>query len=384
MQLDDTEERVLLRDAVAALAADHGSEWFLQQARSGGTTDALRRAAGEAGFLGVNLPEELGGGGRGVTELAIVAEELAAGGCPLLLIVVSPAICGEVIARHGTPEQARRWVPPIARGESIMAFALTEPDAGSNTYALRTRAEPDGSGWRLSGAKHYISGVDQADAVLVVARTGTDPHGRARLGLFVVDTDAPGVTAEPIPVEITSPERQFVLTFDGTPLAPDRFVGLRDGALRSLFDGLNPERITGAAQANGLGRYALAKASRYANEREVWDVPIGAHQGVAHPLAEAYVATEQARLMTARAGELHDAGDPRAGEAANMAKFAAGEASLQALDAAIQTHGGHGLSQEYGLAAYWGAARLTRTAPVSREMILNHIAQHSLRLPRSY
>ncbi len=339
----------------------------------------LWRELGEHGFLGVNLPEEHGGGGAGMSELAIVAEECARAGCPVLLLAVSPTICGSIIARHGTADQKQEWLPAIASGELTMAFAITEPDAGSNSHRLSTMATKDGNEWLLNGTKQFISGIDESQAVLVVARTGEE----GRLGLFVVDTDAPGFSKQEIPVEIVAPEKQYTLFFDDVRLGEDRLVGEAGEGLKAAFAGLNPERIMGAATVNGIALYALEKAAGYARDREVWDVPIGSHQGVAHPLAKAKIEVELARLMTQKAAALYDAGED-AGEASNMAKYAAAEASLGALDTAIQTHGGMGLTSETGLADLWFAARLVRTAPVSREMILNYVAQHSLGLPRSY
>jgi alkylation response protein AidB-like acyl-CoA dehydrogenase len=236
----------------------------------------------------------------------------------------------------------------------------------------------------LRGQKYYISGVDDADAVLVVARTGpAGPNGRAPLSLFVVDTDAPGLVREPLPVSVTLPERQFTLHFDDVRVPADRLIGTEGDGFTQVFHGLNPERITGAALCVGIGRYVLGKAAVYASTRVVWDQPIGAHQGVAHPLAAARIQVELAALMTHKAAWQHDQGQP-AGEASNMAKYAAAEAALAAADAAIQSHGGNGLATEYGLLPYWGLARLLRIAPVNREMILNYVAQHTLGLPRSY
>jgi alkylation response protein AidB-like acyl-CoA dehydrogenase len=186
-----------------------------------------------------------------------------------------------------------------------------------------------------------------------------------------------------LPVSVTLPERQFTLFFDDVRVPADRLVGVEGEGFRQVFHGLNPERVTGAALCVGIGRYALAKAAGYARERVVWDTPIGSYQGISHALAKAKIEVEAAALLTAQAAWLHDHGEP-AGEASNMAKYAAAEAALAALDAAIQTHGGNGVSAEYGLIPLWGLARLLRIAPVSREMILNYIAQHSLGLPRSY
>jgi len=383
MDFQETGEQKMVREAVRKIASGFGRAYYVEKARAGQKTTELWSAVAEAGFVGINLPEAYGGGGMGVSELALVCEELAAQGCPLLLLVVSPAICGEIIARFGSEGQKQAWLPGLASGRSRMAFAITEPDAGSNSHNLSTTATRTGECYRLHGQKYYISGVDESEQVLVVARGSADAGGRARLSLFVVDTDAPGLRKTPIPVEIVGPEKQFTLFLDDVTVPADRLIGEEGGALRRLFAGLNPERITGAAMAIGSGRYALDKASAYANARRVWGAPIGAHQGLSHPLAKAKIELELARLMTQKAAWLHDRGLD-AGEAANMAKYAAAEAALACLDQAIQVHGGNGFATEFGLLDMWGATRLARTAPVSREMVLNYVAEHSLGLPRSY
>jgi alkylation response protein AidB-like acyl-CoA dehydrogenase len=381
-----TQEHELLRSAVAEIARSFGHEYYVARARSGEKTDELWDAVAAQGFLGVHVPEEHGGGGAGMVELAIVTEELAAAGCPLLLIVVSAAICAALVARFGTDAQRDAWLPGLAAGEK-MAFAITEPDAGSNSHNLTTRATRDGDVFRLRGTKTFISGVDEAPRMLVVTRTGTnDATGKGELSLFVVDTDAPGLERTAIPVEICAPEKQFVLFFDDVEVPADRLLGDEGEGLRQVFFGLNGERITSAALATGIGRYALERATEYARDRQVWEVPIGAHQGIAHPLAAAKVDLELARLMNEKAAWSQDHGaDARTtGEAANMAKYAAAEAAMACLDRAIQTHGGNGMTSEYGLADLWGLTRLLRIAPISREMVLNFVAHQSLGLPRSY
>jgi alkylation response protein AidB-like acyl-CoA dehydrogenase len=386
MEFEASPEQGMLRDAVAKIGAGFGHTYFQEQTRTGGRTDELWHAVAEPGFLSVHLPEAYGGGGGGISELAIVTEELATQGCPLLLILVSAGISAEVVARFGTEAQKQRWLPGLTTGEK-MVFAITEPDAGSNSHNLSTTATRDGDVYRIRGTKTYISGVDEAAAVLVVTRTGFDEEsGRGTLSLFVVDTDAPGLERTLIPVEISAPEKQFQLFFDDVEVPVDRLIGTEDEGLRQVFFGLNPERILSAALCTGIGRYALARASEYANERQVWGVPIGQHQGIAHPLATAKIELELARLMTQKAAWMHDHSDDRvaAGEAANMAKYASAEAGMHCLDAAIQTHGGNGMATEYGLADLWGLLRLLRIAPVSREMILNFVAQQSLGLPKSY
>jgi alkylation response protein AidB-like acyl-CoA dehydrogenase len=218
-----------------------------------------------------------------------------------------------------------------------------------------------------------------------VTRTGADGQGRGLLSLFIVDTDAEGLEFRPIPMEIQAPDHQFTVFLDHVRVPAGRLVGgVPDRGLTQVFSGLNPERVNVAAQATGLGRYFLAKAVTYASQRQVWQVPIGAHQGVAHPLAEVKVQLDLARLMNSKAAWLFDHRSPDVGEAAAVAKLAAADAALLALDQSVQVHGGNAFASEYGLGDLWGLTRLMRSAPVSREMVLNYLAQHSLGLPRSY
>lgn len=386
MSFIETDEQKALRAAVGKLAERYDyTGYALPRARAGEPLTELWQEAGALGFLGVSIPEEYGGGGAGIYELALVQEELAARGAGLLMIVVSPAICGTVIGRYGTDTQKSRWLTRLADGSAIMAFGITEPDAGSNAHRITTTARRDGDDWLLTGRKIYISGVDQADAVLIVARTEDARTGRLKPALFIVPTDADNFEKRPIEMDLTIPDRQFMLFLDDVRLPAEALVGSEDAALMQLFAGLNPERILGAAMAVGMGRYALDRAVAYAGQRTVWKTPIGAHQGIAHPLARAKIELELAKVMMQKAAVLYDSGDDLgAAEAANMAKYAAAEAAINALDQAVHIHGGGGLTKEYGLAAMLGAARIARIAPVSREMIFNYVAEHSLGLPKSY
>ncbi|WP_188588690.1 acyl-CoA dehydrogenase family protein [Gordonia jinhuaensis] len=381
----ETPERAALRASVAAMSARYGQEYFLACAREGRKTDELWSEAGKLGFIGVNLPEEYGGGGAGMYELSIVMEELAASGSGLLMLVVSPAICGNIIARFGTDVQRQTWLPGLASGEITMAFGITEPDAGSNSHNITTTARRDGDDWILNGRKIYISGVDQADAVLIVGRFEDARTGKLRPALFIVPTDAPNFEYTPIEMELINPEKQFLVYLDDVRLPSEALVGDADSAFGQLFAGLNPERIMAAASAVGMGRFALDKAVSYAKERTVWKGPIGMHQAIAHPLAQAKVELEMAKLMMQKAATLYDSGDDwGAAEPANMAKYAAAEACVKAVDQAVHTMGGAGLTSEYGVAPLLSLARIARVAPVSREMILNFVAQTSLGLPKSY
>jgi alkylation response protein AidB-like acyl-CoA dehydrogenase len=401
----ETDEQAALRKAVAELGKRYGHEYTAPRARAREPLTELWQDVGKSGFIGLNLPEQYGGGGAGMYELALVGEELNAAGCGLLMMVVSPAINGTIISRFGTDEQKQRWLPGIASGETIMAFGITEPDAGSNSHNITTTAQRDGSDWILNGRKIYVSGVDHADAILIVGRIEDAKTGRLKPALFAFPTDTPGFEYKAIDMDVVMPDKQFLLFLDDVRLPADALVGasdtlgsqaplgdklgsqapLGDAALAQLFAGLNPERIMAAAGSVGMGRYALDRAVKYANERNVWGKPIGTHQGLSHPLAKAKVELELAKLMMQKAASLYDAGDDMgAGEAANMAKYAAAEAAIACADQAVQTLGGNGLAHEYGLGNLLLASRVARIAPVSREMILNFVAQFSLGLPKSY
>ena len=276
----DFAERAEHRDlrAVASIASGFGPQYYAQHAAEHAPCDELWTKLGEAGFIGVNIPAEYGGGGGGLTELALVCEELGAQGTPLLLLVVSAAISAEVITRFGTDEQRAMWLPGLAGGTTKVVFAITEPDAGSNTHRLSTTASRDGGGWVLRGTKYYISGVDEADALLVVARTGPAPsvtsqsqehvRNEAQLSLFIVPADSPGLERSVLPVDLLLPEKQFTLHFDDVRVGPEALVGQEGDGFRQIFHGLNPERITGAAQCVGIARYVLGTAARYARERQ--------------------------------------------------------------------------------------------------------------------
>lgn len=389
MIFTETEEQVALRDAVRSAVLPFGEAYNEKQARAGESMTELWQELGQAGFLGVNIPEEYGGGGAGIYELSIVLEEMSSLGAPLLMMVVSPAICGTIIARYGTDEQKRRWLPGIADGSTVMSFGITEPDAGSNSHNIATTAvrdgDGDGDGWVLNGRKIYVTGVNNADYVLIVARLFDERVGKLKPAMFVLPRETPGFEYREVEMDIVESERQYMLFMDDVHLPAEALVGGDEAPLAALFAGLNPERIMAAAIASGTSRYAIEKAAKYMKERDVWGQPIAQHQGLAHPLAKCYIEVELARLMCQKAAAIYDSGDDRgAAEAANMAKYAAAEASIATLDQAIQCLGGAGLSKEYGLAMHLGIARIGRVAPVSREMILNYIGQHSLGLPKSY
>jgi alkylation response protein AidB-like acyl-CoA dehydrogenase len=382
--VDTAEHHRELRESVGRLVGRFGRKYYQDCVKRHVEPDELWAELGEAGFLGIHISEEHGGSGGGIADYNVVVEECAAQGCPMLQLVIN-SITAPIIAAHGSDAMKANWLPGIAAGTRKICFAITEPDAGSNTHKVKTQVVSSGEGFVLNGSKYWTSGIDVSDAVMIVAR---DPEreagdGRSALSLFLVPTDATGLSYQPIDAAVMTPEKQFTTFYDNIELPTEALIGGRGAGLKQVFVGLNPERVSAAAINNGIARFALAQAADYARDRSVWGTPIAQHQGVAHPLAEAYIHVQAARLLNARAAQLFDQGEDAA-EAANMAKFMAADASLKALDQAIQVHGGNGLSYEYGLADLWFIARLHKTAPVSREMVLNHVAQHGLGLPKSY
>jgi alkylation response protein AidB-like acyl-CoA dehydrogenase len=305
-------------------------------------------------------------------------------GVPCLSILFSPGVVGTILDRSASDEQKWRWLPTIASGEERWSFAITEPDAGSNAHQISTTATRGGDAYVLRGQKVYISGVESASKIMVVARTGHDQcTGRGRLSVLVVDADAPGLERARIHTVMNQPEQSWQLHFDDVRVPVENLVGEEGRGLAVAFTGLNTERILASSICTGIGRYALRKAVRYARERQVWDVPIGAHQAVAHPLAAAHIHLTSAVEMTDKACRLYDDGH-EVGELANLAKYLGAESGLRAIDAAIGTHGGNGVSKEYQLATYFWIVRMLNMGPVSKEMILNFVAEHTLSLPRSY
>ena len=332
----------------------------------------------EVGLSAVSLPSEYGGVG-GMTELCLVAERLAAGGFPAGKLTISTAIAGCVIARHGNAEQRARWLPGIADGSKRFCFAITEPGAGSNAARMTTLARRTAEGWSLSGQKTYISAVDHSDVMLVVARD----RESGGFSLFALPLPCEALELQKVGVMVGTAENQWSVFFDDVALPADALFGEPGRGARALFDGLNPERLIVAAQAVGIGRWCLAKATAYARERVVFDVPIGAHQAVQHPLAESLIELEAGWALVERGARLYDAGE-EAGVASNIAKVKACDAALKAADSSLQAFGGSGFTDETLMYDRFGYVRLLRSVPVARELALNHIATAGLGLPRSY
>jgi acyl-CoA dehydrogenase len=346
------------------------------------------RAMASGGWVGIAIPEEHGGGGRGITEAALVLEEVAASGAAMNgASAIHLSIFGmEPVVRHGSPDLRARYLPRVAAGDLHVAFGVTEPDAGTETTAITTRAVRDGDVYRVRGRKVWTTKAPYCEKVLLLVRTTPKEECARRtdgLTLLLADLQRPEVEIRPIPKAGRNAVVSCEVVYDDleVPLA-DR-VGEEGAGFRYLLDGLNPERILVAAEAIGIGRAALRKATEYARERVVFGRPIGQNQGLAFPLAECHARLRAAALVVREAAWRYDHGLP-CGEHANTAKFLAADAGYRAADQAVQTLGGFGYAKEYDVERYWREARLMRLAPVSQELALAYLAEHVLGLPRSF
>ena len=344
-------------------------------------------AFAERGWLGTIIPEAYGGAGLGLTEAALILHAVCESGAGLsgasalhfYVFPLSPVI------RHGSEEMKRRWLPQAARGELLCAFGVTEPNAGSDTSRIETRAERRGGRWVINGQKVWTTNAQNANRILLLARTSPrDPeHPLDGMTLFLpaLDRDTCEVRRiEKLGRAAVDSNEVFIRDLDA---GDEDVVGEVGKGFRHLLDGLNPERVVVAMEAAGIGRAALALASAYARERVVFDRPIGRNQAVAHPLARAWANLEAAELLALKAAWLYDSGQP-CGKESNAAKLVCADAGFEACDVALQVHGGYGYAREYHVERLWREVRLVKIAPVSQEMVLNHLAQKALGLPRSY
>jgi acyl-CoA dehydrogenase len=339
------------------------------------------------GFLGIMVPEAYGGSGLGMMEMLLFQEGIANEGVPLLSLVVGACMSMSVIGEHGSEEQKQKYLPDACSGKTRFCFAITEPNAGTNTIKTATTATPAGDGrFKINGGKTYITDAGDADYMVVVTRT--IPHDQVKKStdgftLFIVDTRAAGIEMHPIPISVKIPETQYQVFFDDVEVSEADALGEVDKGFRVLFEAINPERILVGFICAGLGRFAMKQAVEYANERTVFSGPIGAYQALQHPLARAKTEIEMAALMSRQAAWLFDKGEP-CGAESNMAKFAAAEAACHAVDASLQCFGGNGFTREYGIFDIYPMARLLKTIPLNNEMVLNYISEYVLGLPRSY
>ena len=388
MDFELTEAQQALADAVTKLCAPFDAAYWRKCDQEGQFPEAFVQAVAEGGWLGIAMPEAYGGAGQGITEAALFAHAVARSGAGMS---GASAVHINLFGPHpvvvfGTEAQKEAMLPPPIAGKDRVCFGVTEPDAGLNTTALKTRAVPVPGGYRITGQKLWTSTAQIANKILLIART-TPREEAARptegLTLFYTDLDRSAITVNAIPKMGRAAVDSNALFIDDLFVPEEHRIGAEGDGWRCLLHGLNPERILIAAEAVGLGQAALERAARYARERVVFDRPIGQNQAIAHPLAECWMALEAAWLMTLRAASRYDAGLP-CGADANAAKYLAAEAAFKACERAVLTHGGMGYAKEYDVERLFREVMIPRIAPVSQEMIRNFIAEQVLDQPRSY
>ena len=388
MQFLETDEQRLIRESVIKLCTEFSDDYWEEKDRETSFPFEFFDAMAQAGWIGIAMPEEYGGAGKGIQEAAIVLEEVAASGAamngatPLHLSIFGM----HPVVKHGSFEMREKYLPDVASGKLHVAFGVTEPNAGSDTTSIETFARRDGDRYLVKGRKIWTTKAIESQKVLLLVRTEKKEdveHKTGGMTLLFADLQKPEVSISPIPKLGRNAVRTCEVVYEDLEVKLSDRVGEEGKGFRYLLDGLNAERILIAAESLGIGRAALRRAIRYANERVVFDRPIGKNQGIAFPLAEAKTKLDAAELMIKKAAWKLD-NDLPCGTEANMAKWLAAEAGFFAADAAVQTHGGFGYAREYHVERYWREARLMKLAPISQEMILNFIAEHELGLPRSY
>ena len=388
MNFDLSEDQLAVRAAIEKVCAPFDDGYWLDRDRSGDFPHDFHQAMARDGWLGICMPEEHGGAGLGVTEAAIMMQAIAeSGGGQSAASAVHMNIFGlNPVVVFGTPEQKARMLPPLIRGEEKACFAVTEPDAGLNTTRIKTKAARDGDHYVMSGAKVFISTAQVAHKMLVLARTTPlEEAAKPTLGmsLFYTDLDRSKVEVRAIDKmgrKCVDTNQVFI---DNLRVPAADRIGEEGRGFEYILHGMNPERILIAAEAVGLGKAALRRATEYAKERVVFDRPIGKNQGIQHPLAQCWMELEAATLMVMKAATLYDAGKP-CGAEANAAKYLAGEAGFNACQAAVMTHGGYGYAKEYHVERYLREVLISRIAPISPQLILCFIAEKVLGLPKSY
>jgi len=382
-------EAAMISSTVGDLLQEYDHDYWRSCLDDDELPEELWSELADLGFTGITVPQEYGGQGMGMTEQAALVETVTRHGVMVPYLVVSAAMAPIPMANYGSEQLKERFLPDLASGDVRFCFAITEPDAGTNSFKIQTHAERDGDEYIINGQKIYISGADRADFIQLVTRT--TPYEVAkredpRYGgtLLVVPTDAAGLEMNELDTAINESTGQYSLFFDDVRVPVENRVGEVDKGFFHMFDALNPERILLSAGALGLGQFVHGRAVDYANQREVFGAPIGSHQGVQHPLAKTKVDLELGGMAVDQAASLFDAGAENAGPFANMANYAATEAADEAMDVAIQTHGGNGFSRDYDIVVFRNMIRLFRIAPINNEMVLNTVAERILGLPRSY
>ena len=382
-----TEQQELIRKEVAALARTFSLNYWLEKDSKHEYPTEFVKAFADNGWLGLMIPEAYGGAGLGVTEASIMLHEICASGAgtsgasPIHFYCFPP----EPVVRYGTEEMKQRELPKIVTGETVMAFGVTEPNSGTDTSRIRTRAEKQGDRWIVNGRKVWTTNAQHATRILLLARTSDRDPAKPLKGmtLFFTEFDRTAIAVREIEKLGRAAVDSNEIFIDSLEIPETNVVGTVGDGFYHLIDSLNPEGIVVGIEAVGIGRAALERAVQYAKERVVFDRPIGQNQAIAHPLALALAQLDAAELMCLKAAWLFDTGRP-CGREANAAKLLAAEAGFQACDAALQTFGGFGYAKEFYVERLWREIRLYKIAPISQQMALNYLAEHVLGLPRSY
>lgn len=376
-----------IRAAVRQLCSTFGEDYWLELDRSRGYPTEFVKALTDSGFLTVLIPEAYGGSGLGVYEASIIMEEVCRSGAHAGACHAQMYVMGSVL-RHGSEAQKKHYLPKIASGElRLQSFGVTEPTTGTDTTSLKTNARLDGDHYVINGQKVWISRIEHSDLMVLLARTTPKSETRKKtegLSAFIVDVgQAVGNGLEIRPIDSMINHHSCELFFDDLRLPRENLLGVEGEGFKVILDGMNAERILIAAECVGDGRYFIDKASKYANERIVFDRPIGQNQGVQFPIARCYTEVEAAWLMVEKAAHLFDAGEA-CGAEANMSKMLASEASWRAGDVCMQTHGGFAFAKEYHIERKFRETRLYQIAPISTNLILSFIGEHVLDMPRSF
>jgi acyl-CoA dehydrogenase len=388
LELELSPERRQIREAVQSLCDRFDDAYWRDKDATHTYPAEFQKAMAAAGWLGIMMPPEYGGAGLGITDAALLMQIVgnSAGALAACTTIHINIFAPHAIVVHGTEEQKKEILPPLIRGEHLAAFGVTEPDAGLDTTNISTRAVRQGDGYVLSGRKMWMSTAQRANKMMVLARTTPIEQCKKRtdgMSLFYTDLDRRYVEVREIRKMGRAALDSNAVFIDNLPVPERHRIGEEGRGFHILLDAINPERILVAAEAIGIGRRALAKASQYAKERVVFGRPIGMNQGIQHPLARNWMELEAADMLVWRAAQLYDAGLPCAPEA-NAAKFLAAEAALKTCEQAVRTLGGMGYAAEYDVERYYREIMVPNIAPVSREMILNYIGERVLGLPRSY
>ncbi|HCK83736.1 MAG TPA: acyl-CoA dehydrogenase [Hyphomonadaceae bacterium] len=386
--IEPTEAQAAIAEAMAKICSKYDDQYWLKVDDTGAFPEAFVEDIAAGGWLGVAMPERFGGAGLGLTEAALMMQAVAQSGAGFSgASAIHLNIFGLMpIVKFGTEEQQARFLPPIIEGKDKACFAVTEPNSGLDTSSLQTRAERTNSGYRITGRKIWTTSAQRANKILLIART--TPKDQCRkptegLSLFYADFDRSKIEANPIPKMGRKAVECNTLFIEDLEVTNAELVGEEGAGFKILLSGLNPERILFAVEAIGLGRAGIRRAAQYAKERVVFGRPIGQNQGIQHPLAKAWAELEAANLLAFKAAALYDAGK-ECGAEANAAKYLGAEAGFHACETAVLVHGGMGYAKEYFVERYFREAMIARIAPVSREMILNYIAERVLGLPKSY